>query len=160
MTSYRLLFSVIALLFSAATVSAVGAEVDKSFVLRFGILSEPKPRIFEMREETTAIPRYYIPTGFRFGYLIWEKNGKPFLLETVTYPPSPPEKLGKAYKNQDPKKGLRSGQRELNGKGASGFGFDPGDPTGLWKMEFYVDGKLFRSIEFTVYEPSEKKKPN
>jgi len=160
MAPYRLLFSIIALLVSAAAISAVGAEADKSFVLRFGVLSEPKPRIFEMKEETTTIPRHYIPTGFRFGYLIWEKNGKPFLLETVTYPPSAPEKLGKVYKNQDPKKGLRSGRRELNGKGASGFGFDPGDPTGLWKMEFYVDGKVFRTIEFTVYEPSEKSKPN
>jgi hypothetical protein len=113
-----------------------------------------------MKEETTKIPRRYIPTGFRFGYLISERNGKPFRLETVTYPPMPPARLGEVFKNQDPKKGLRSPPREFNGKGGSGFGFDPGDPTGLWKMEFYVDGKLFRTIEFTVYEPNEKPKPN
>jgi hypothetical protein len=46
----------------------------------------------------------------------------------------------------------------LNGSGVSTFSFDPGDPTGLWKMEIYVDGKLFRTVRFTVYEPNDKPK--
>lgn len=145
---------------AAISAPVFGVEQEKSFDLRFGILSEPKPRKYLMKEETTKIPRYFIPTGFRFGYLIREKNLKPFRLETITYPPSPPKTLGDAYTGQDPSEGLRATPRELNGHGASGMGFDPGDPTGEWKIEFYIDGKLYRTVEFTVYEPTDLSKPN
>lgn len=151
--------TVVVLLASATAGPVFGTTAVKSFELRFGILSQPKPRIFVMKEETTTIPRHYNQTGFRFGYLIWEKNRKPFQIETVTYPPSAPRMLGNVHSDQSLSGGLRSGPIQLNdGKGATGFGFDPGDPTGLWKMEFFVDGKLLRTVEFTVYEPNEKSK--
>jgi hypothetical protein len=154
----RLLPLAFALLASATSASASDGDAEKSFELRFGILSEQKPGTYAMKEGTTQIPRYYGRTGFQFGYLIWEKNAKPFRLTTVTYPPSAPKILGASYKDQNPSKGLQSRARELNGYGASGFSFDSGDPTGLWKMEIYVDGKLFRTIGFTVYEPNDKPK--
>jgi hypothetical protein len=152
----RLLLLALALLASAANASAAGSDAGKSIELRFGIFSEQKPGSYAIKEGTTQIPLYYGRTGFQFGYLIWEKNAKPFRLTTVTYPPSAPRMLGVSYKDQDPTKGLRSRSRELNGYGASEFSFDPGDPTGLWKMEIYVDGRLFKTIQFTVYEPNDK----
>jgi hypothetical protein len=153
----RLLLLAVALLVSTTRASASDSDADKSIELQFGILFQRQPGIYSVKESTTEIPRYDGPTGFQFGYLIREKNAKPFQLTTITYPPSAPKVLGISYKDQDPSRGLRSRPRELNGSGVSTFSFDRGDPAGPWKMEIYVDGKLFRTIRFTVYEPNEKR---
>jgi hypothetical protein len=153
----RLLLIALASLVSTASASASDSDAEKSFELQFGILFERKPGIHSVKESTTEIPRFHGSTGFLFGYLIREKNAKAFQLTTVTYPPSAPKILGISYKDQDSSRGLRSRPRELNGSGVSMFSFDRGDPTGPWKMEIYVDGKLLRTVRFTVYEPNDKR---
>ena len=128
----------------------------KSFELKFGILSEPQPRRYLLKRQTTTIPKcVYADTGFLFGYIIQEKSSKPFRLETVLHLPENPKVLSGALAHQQASRVLRSPPKDLNGSGASGFRFDSGDPSGQYKIEFYVDEKLLRAIEFVVSESCE-----
>ncbi len=136
--------------------SFASEEGEKSFDIRFGILSEPEPGKYRLARETTRIPKCLAASGFSFGYLIRERAGREFGLETVSYLPSRPKQLTGVLKSQTPSRVLRSPQRHLKGSGASGFRFDAGDPSGQYKLEFHIDGKPYQTIEFEVLDSCEQ----
>lgn len=128
----------------------------KSYDLRFGVLREPQERKYHLTQETLSIPRcVFSDTGFLFGYIIQERSNLAFRLETVTHFPGIPRILTGDLEDQTPARVVKSPSRRINGSGASSFRFDEGDPSGIYKMEFYVDGRFLRSIEFEVLDSCE-----
>lgn len=145
-TILRLAFSLLLITaFTGCSSKLTSESIDKSnYIVKFGIFEHDS---YTFHEETTTIPMKYDDTGFACGYCIYSKDKTDFVEYSITYPPIP---------HADGKKhsGLRGPTaKSFNGNVARKFGFDKGDPTGIWNTDFYVNGQLLTSISFEVTQP-------
>lgn len=152
-TILRLVFSL--LLISILTQCGsqnTGQAIDRSnYIVKFGVF---EPDSYTLHEETTTIPMKFSNTGFSCGYIIYAKDKKDFLEYSITYPPNPTiagKTITKASKKDTGLRGPTA--KSTQGSVAQKFGFDKGDPHGVWSTDLYINGQHLTSISFEVTPP-------
>ena len=149
-----LLFAVVA--FAAIFVSAcvekrAQTQIDPAnYIVKFGIFEK---ETYLIAEETTTIPMQYKDTGFGIGYMISSRDQSDFEEYSIAYPP----RDGVAG-DEIKRTGTSTGLKGPVGKSRKGdishkFGFDPGDPSGTWLIDIFVNDQLVKSITFEVLPP-------
>jgi hypothetical protein len=126
-----------------------------AFRIRFGVLREDKDGNSSLVAETTDLVRKFKATGYRWGFEITTSAANvPFEYQFVFHLPAPPDQVtGDLAKTNPEKPGTTiSSEKTRTSETAviHSFWFDPGDPTGNWQIEIWVNGKLARTISFRV----------
>jgi hypothetical protein len=104
--------------------------------------------------ESNTIPMKYKNTGFRFGYIIKSKSDMNFQEYSIAYPPQKAVLGGNVVDLSNNRTSLRGRTKQArNGIIIHRYNFDEGDPIGNWKHEIYLNGNLFKTINFTVVKP-------
>ena len=135
---------------SSCAEKQVYSDIDKeNFVVKFGVFEKDT---FKLKEETTKIPLIYKDTGFSCGYVIYAKDKSNFSEYSIAYPPREGVS-GTEVRSTGINNGLRgSVGKSIKGSIAHKFGFDQGDPAGVWAVDVYVNDNLLQSIVFEVLE--------
>jgi hypothetical protein len=143
--------SFITLLFVAFLCSYVFAGQNE-LIIKFGYMTESSSGMY-VSNETTTIPLKLKNTGFRFGFTVKHKKNGSFEGYHIIYLPAPPKEITDVLKKavvSAEGKVIESLKERYDGFWANAFWFDEGDPVGDWKIEIYIDGKLAKSLDFTV----------
>lgn len=143
-----------AFLLALATVQSICAAEPDLYSVRFGSIETDANTGKTALTETVSIPLKLKDTGFRYGFEITPPDNKPFSYQYTLHFPSPPEiltgDLG-AINPEHPSVTAMSEKLESQGGSTSYFmWFDPGDPTGDWNIEIFVNGQLQKTVSFTV----------
>jgi len=81
-------------------------------------------------------------------------NSRKYEVVTVHYLPGVPLKIGdgwaEPYVSSDAPNGLRTKPEILRGEQRIVWDIHPGDPTGTYRIEVYINGQLIRTLEFEV----------
>jgi hypothetical protein len=101
--------------------------------------------------ESNTIPMKYRKTGFRFGYIIKSKSDMNFKEYSIAYPPQKAVLGENVVALSNNRTSLRGSTKQArNGISIHRHYFDEGDPTGHWRHEIYLNGKLFKTINYDV----------
>ena len=113
-------------------------------------------------KETATIPFKLRATGYTHGFIVTPSSLKPYEIYAILYPPSEPKKV--VFKHINPAKtnnrlikkplteGIRSPKHKRKGSYHFPIWFDPGDPLGIYKIEVYINSKLYKVIEYEVIQ--------
>jgi len=131
-----------------------GADARNDYRVRFGIVEKDKAGAYFLSAETTDIPLKYRDTGFRFGYEIVPPDKDSYTYQCVIHTPVPPETITGGLANSNPGSPSTTITSEMQkspgGPSIDYLWFDQGDPAGDWSMDVFANGKLQRTIRFTV----------
>jgi len=124
------------------------------YKILFGIFEKSEGTV--RLKETTVIPLKLKSTGFEFGFEIIPSGNEPYTYQTFVHTPSPPEHIGGIAEKENPDQHALIGKTPVQmavGPYMQPTWFDPGDPLGEWKIDVLVNGKLLKTITFTVVHP-------
>jgi hypothetical protein len=131
-----------------------GADVQNDYHIRFGIIQGDKVGSYSLAEETTIIPYKLGDTGFRFGYEIVPPKQNAYSCQYVVHLPTPPGKITGGLTQVNPAKPsttITSHKKEIaGGTYIDAMWLDPGDPIGNYSIDVFVNGKIQKTIKFSV----------
>ena len=132
---------------------------DEEYQINFGAI-ENRNGISIVFEDSTSIPLLTRDTGFYFGFTIFPPNNNPYNFYCLYFPPKQAKFYSEAGEvveqitsKKDAKAGFRFPTRRAEGITTMPMWFDPGDPLGESRIEFYINDVAIRSVDFTVYDP-------
>ena len=151
-------FSSLAVYLYYRNVSAPAANVDVStFQIQFGLLQNDGQNNYSLSEETTTIPMKFGDSTY--GFKVIPPDDTSYSVQFVIHFPYPPKIIsGNVFESNTPSKDMRSVTTTMQGNFVEDLGFDPGDPSGDQSIDIYIDGKLARTIKFTVTPPAQDQK--
>ena len=121
------------------------------FEIDFGIVGQDKRNELLVIEKTNRIPLRLKNTGFRFGF-IFKSNVVYEAQLKVRFSSSPKNLSGNTDIAVIKNNTLTYPVVTRSGMWSHISWFDDGDPTGMWEYQIYVNKKLYRTIQFEVYE--------
>ena len=131
--------------------TSVFAKKD-AYRFKFGLISPNSQGSAEVYLETKEIEKH-ADLAYAHGFSIKRKDGAQFFLYYVVRFPEPmknlPEGIEQYYTVLEGGKALQS-KEELVWELNRSFVFDKSDPVGMYEMEIYTDGELYRKIEYNV----------
>jgi hypothetical protein len=134
-----------------------GADDRGAYRVRFGTVEKDKAGHPSLAAETTRLPLKFRDTGFRFGYEIVPPDQGSYTYQYVVHTPAPPATItgGLADSNSGPPTTTVTSETKTSSGGTTVdyLWFDPGDPVGDWSIDIFTNGKLQRTIKFTVSSP-------
>ena len=148
----------ISLLIVTSLISCTSKD-NTSFDVKFGIL-EVKDGAGIFKKETRTLPLITKDEGQFYGIYISPPNNEPYNCYIIAYLPGTPKMLSGTVKDIDSSKvtkGLRSPTEKAMGIYILPMWFDEGDPLGKYKLELYINDKLYETIEFEAIEYNGKK---
>lgn len=145
----------IILFVALATIQNALAVEPADYSVRFGVIEADIQSGASSLRETTTIPLKLRDTGFRWGFSISPGDRSPFTYQYTIHLPSPPAMLSGDLQKLNPEKPSNTAMSEkVESKGGPTMHtmwFDPGDPTGNYKIEVFVNGRLQQTASFTVF---------
>lgn len=145
----RMLVTLWILLLSTFITHAQAAELElKNF--RFGILQLQQNGDYELKTETTHIPKRLKSTGFRFGFSFDNPRNTFLEYHLVIHAPAQVTQItgGLQHSAQDTLVGEPTYSREKHI--VDQIWFDQDDPLGQYRIEVYVGGIKRFATDFTV----------
>jgi hypothetical protein len=145
------------LLFSAGYLES-NSHANTSFDIRFGIVEETHGGHMDVVRETLIIPRRYASSGFHYGITIFPPNNDPFEIYLVARFPAAPKKISGVAKTSAKEthgKVIKSPSQRGQGVSTIPFWFDPGDPTGEYSLEVYINKTKIKTIRYKVVDSSD-----
>jgi len=145
-------YSFLLLLLLSTVISAANAE-SPSYKILFGVIEKDQQTGNPQIKETVIIPLKLKSTGFEFGFEIIPPDNQPYTYQSIVHTPSPPQHIGGIAEKDNPDQHALVGKTPVqNGVGPymQPTWFDSGDPLGEWKIDVLVNGKLVKTITFTV----------
>ena len=131
--------------------TSVLAKKD-AFRFKFGLISPNSNGTAEVYLETKEIEKH-TDLAYAHGFSIKRKDGTQFFLYYVVRFPEPIKNLREGieqyYTVLEGGRALQS-KEELVWELNRSFVFDKSDPVGMYEMEIYADGELYRKIEYNV----------
>ena len=134
-------------------------NTQEEYQINFGAI-EDKNGISMVFDNSTSIPLLTRDTGFYFGFTIFPPNNNPYNYYCLFIPPKiseisneTGEIIEQITSDKDNKAGFRFPTRRTEGITTMPMWFDPGDPLGEYRIEFYINDVAIRSVDFMVYEP-------
>jgi len=145
----------------ALAAGGCGAHAPGNYAIRFGIFESDKAGNDNLTQETTVIPLKPRETGFLYGFEIEPSNQDPYTFQYVLHLPAPSTVSGDLAQ---PSAGMgakgalttvaASSTEEISGGSIQEtMWFDSGDPLGNYSADILINGKLVKTIEFTVTKP-------
>jgi hypothetical protein len=132
------------------TAKLPAAQIE-AFQFRFGLLKNDGNNNYSIVRETTTIPMTFGDSSY--GFQVIPPGEGTYTVQFVSHFPYPPKTIsGDVYESSTPGKDMRSVSAEMSGGYIQDLGFDPGDPVGDQSIDILIDGKLARTIKFTVTE--------
>lgn len=128
---------------------------EKKFNIMFGQM-EKGPSGYYVTNETTTLPLKLKDSGFRFGFTVKSAQNSSFNGYEIIYLPVTPKvitgDLKESSTTSNDGKIIRGLETKYNAGEfwSNSLWFDKGDPLGKWKIEIYLNGKLMKTIDFTV----------
>lgn len=144
------------LLAACAREPAGGGDPGPQFALRFGIMDGTVEEPAGLAEETNVIPRRLRPDGFIFGIELTPPDDLFHEYRLVHHLPGHPRTLGRPAESAVPgdvTASVRGPVYRSSGLVLWPLWFDEGDPLGPYRIDVFIDGMLFRTIEFSVVSP-------
>lgn len=145
----RNLFVLVTLvLFTMSALPSFAGDYD----IRFGIMVKQSNGLYDVIEETTCIPLYTMDTGFSFGYTIDKNKGEkdPTAYSVHYLPPSDKQSTGQMLRMRTETLIWPKEHFKMN------FGRE--DVPGEYRVDIYINDKVYKSIEYQVYSPEEYEK--
>jgi len=125
------------------------------FELRSGLVSVEevggRPRLMLVRE----MDRLKLdPTpGVGFGFEISSVEAdETFRVYSVHYPPNELGTVGDMFVGRAPDGGYITREESVRRSQLFSFGFDEGDPLGVYRVDVYANGELVGEIRFTLHD--------
>ena len=149
----RCFYSIIIGLILTLTITSFALCDDEDFIFKFGYMEEYPSGAGAVTYETEIIPLKLKSTGFCFGFTIENKKGVKFTGYEIMYLPNTPSKITGDYINADIANEGRIIKDSPDGIGeywSNIWWFDEGDPLGEYKVEIFINDKLFKTIKFQV----------
>lgn len=143
----------VGLVFAGPQCEAKSRKGKKSeYVSKFGVMAPGEGGKFRVYAETTYIYRN-VDKEYAHGFEVVRKDGQRFMGHFEIRFPAPitvtPE-LEKAYTVLEGGKFIRSNSEIYWGLYTSPFWFSEDDPIGTYEMTIYIDGELYREIDYEV----------
>jgi len=122
------------------------------YKIRFGTVESDLEGKDHLTKETTTIPMRLQDTGFRYGVEITPPDNEPYTYHLVFHFSAAPKVVtGDGFENLIPSKTLQTKEVTVpGGVMVDENGFDPGDPMGEQSLDVYINGKLVKTIQYTV----------
>jgi hypothetical protein len=130
---------------------ASSANTD-DFQVKFGIVGKDSDGNDTISEETTTIPMKFQETGFAYGLTITPPDDKPYTYHCTLHFPTAPKVMSGGFEGKTPSTTIVTDDRQVTGTVTEPYGFDHGDPLGPQSIDLTVNGKLVKTIKFTVVE--------
>lgn len=138
-----------------------GTHVPANYQISFGIFESDKEGNDYLTNETTTIPLKLQNTGFLYGFEIQPSNQDPYSYQYVLHLPAPSTTSGDLAQTSAgmPVKGALTDVATSSIHANSGGGteetmwFDPGDSLGNYSVDILINGKLVKTIAYTVIKP-------
>lgn len=132
---------------------------DEEYQINFGAI-ENRNGVSMVFEDSISIPLLTRDTGFEFGFTIFPPNNNPYNFYCHFYPPEiadmsneTGEIIEQITSAKDGKLGFRFPTRRTSGITTMPIWFDPGDPSGEYRIECYINDVAICSVDFTAYDP-------
>jgi len=136
------------------TLVAIPAFAADGHVFEVGLMHHHENKFDTIEKKTTTTHRIGKDEELWFGYNFKNGSQKTIKLQIiVTAPGSAVDETSEgSFSAERENSVFKSKIHELKPGGSweSSFFFNEKDPTGVWTMEAVVDGKPFKTIEFTV----------
>lgn len=138
-----------------ATLSHGSEALDDEYVIDYGILEEGENGIYHVKTRTTDIP--YITesqdSNFKFGYTIEKKETGFFVHTRITMPLTKNTYVNRAHDvetDNETQTVTTKNKYYLNESHELVMSLEDGDPPGLYKMEIFINDRLYKTIIFNV----------
>ena len=129
----------------------------EAFKFRFGLLANDGNNTYSIKEETTTIPMVYGDSTY--GFQVIPPDNESYSVQFIVHFPYPPKTIsGDVFESNTPAADMRSVKTDMQGTYVQDMGFDPGDPVGDHSIEIWINGKLAKTIKFTVTAPTSNQK--
>lgn len=137
--------------FALIALPALFAKKDP-YEFRFGLMTVNGQGQSSVYLETTEIEKHADPS-YAHGFTIKRKNGSQFFYYFRVRFPEPLKNIPPAV--YDHYKVLENGrifesQEKFVWQAMESFVFDKADPVGLYQLEIYIDGELYRKVDYNV----------
>jgi len=107
-------------------------------------------------DRVRVIPKY-AEKDHLHGFVVQRKGGGQFLASyAVTFPeplPKVSEGMRRYYDVSPDRRRIESPPEMVWDRYQASFSFEPSDPVGMYKLEIFIDGKKYQTIEYEVVEP-------
>jgi len=140
--------------FALSLTTAVSAQSHASYEITFGLFENQGGKLV-LSKETSRIPFVTLSEGQVFGIVIKPTNNQEYSVKTISFLPSPPSSLSGMLEKQNPeahKKGYESPSTPSAGETPIPFWLDEGDPTGVYRIDVYINEQFVREVFFEVFE--------
>lgn len=128
--------------------AATTANIE-TFKIRFGTVVNDGSNHYTISEETTTIPMKFGDSTY--GFEVIPPDEGVHTLQFISHFPYAPKIIsGNVYESGVPSTTMPSQKFEMQGEFVEDLGFDPGDPVGDYSIDILIDGKLVRTIKYTV----------
>ena len=135
-------------------------EVEDYQVI-FGAV-ETKNDLSLVYRDLTSLPLVTREENFYYGFTILPADNEPFNYHCHFYPPKiaqftieTGEIVEEINDSNDSISGFRLPTRRTQGITTAPMWFDAGDPPGEYRIEIYINDRLTRAVDFSVYEPQQ-----
>ncbi|MFZ5570676.1 MAG: hypothetical protein ACOZF0_09745 [Thermodesulfobacteriota bacterium] len=127
---------------------------EPEYQIDFGLMKRRPDGSYFVYKETRTIELRLKDTGFRWGYTIRSKNLY-FSTYSIDYGPGADLQISMTQRPSPGNAALvkLGPTRVYDGYYWRWTANDAGDPLGDQKIEIYINGKLYRTIHFTIVEP-------
>ncbi|MBC2605396.1 hypothetical protein [Pelagicoccus albus] len=147
---FRFLFVALVLIFSGP--SGFGKSKKSAYTSKFGVMTPGPSGNYRVYAETTYIYKN-VDRDYAHGFEIIRKDGQRFMAQYEIRFPEPisisPE-LEKAYTVLEGGKLIRSSSEMHWEIFSSPFWFSEDDPIGVYELKIFLDGELYRTINYDV----------
>ncbi len=148
--TYWARLGVVAMAIGLLASPALGKKDRYNF--KFGLMTPSPAGLSVVYLETNEIEKHADP-AYMHGFTIKRKDGAQFFLYYIVRFPEAmtnlPEGIEEFYTVLEGGRALQS-KEELVWEKSHSFVFDKSDPIGLYQMEVYTDGELYRKIDYNV----------
>jgi hypothetical protein len=139
------------------SIEAVGTADVSSFKIRFGIVQNDGSNHFTVTQETTTIPMRFGDSSY--GFQVIPPDEGTYSVYFISHFPYPPKTIsGDVFESNTPSTDMRSVTAQMQGEYVQDMGFDPGDPAGDQSIDIWINGKLAKTIIFTVTPAADDQK--
>ena len=157
---------ILALLIFAALVPAIStdafAKKKGPYDLKFGMVALGPNNEAVVFSETRHVEKYTDPSHLH-GFTVTRRDGGQFLAYYKVRFPEPLKKISdgmrKYFTITENGRAFQSPEGFHRGRYAEHFRFDESDPVGMYEMEIYIDGELYKKIEYEVISMESEELP-
>lgn len=135
--------------------SSMSSFMPNNVVIKFGILELAPNGTGHVIQETNVIPLRYQSEHFCYGLEFSSPSNESYQSYLVIYLPKSPKILSGSIQTESVDaavRGIRTPTQTTSGTYVIPMYFDPGDPSGNYKIEVYINGSFFKTIGYDVVE--------